>query len=182
MLPGAIFDIRGLYDDVFYVVGALYVLDGIIFAAIPGLEWWRNYTGQTTYDDIAGMSSGQQTHTVKVPQRSVSKNSLANEPDAVIEYGRTADAPLNNAGYGATGAQNGFAPSYLNNRSTNPNNPFKTQQQQMDDGGGGRSWKPNNLETEQSNLAHGGGGSYEYGSRGQSIPLQSIPHHQSPYD
>ena len=189
LITGAVYDIREKYDDVFYVVGALYMVDAIIFAAIPGLEWWRRYTGQSTYDDIAGMGAGAgQTHTVKVPQRSISKNSLANETEGVIEYGATADTKLNNmstGGYGGGGGQNGFAPSYNSNISNNwgpgggggsqnPHNPFKSQQQQQQGGmGDGGGWKPNNLNTEQSNLAHaGGGGGQAYGSRGQSIPLQ----------
>jgi hypothetical protein len=183
-IAGAIYDIRQLYDDVFYVVGALYVLDAIIFACIPALDWWRRYTGQTTYDDIAGLgtaSAGQQTHTVKVPQRSVSRGSLANEADGVI----AGDAANGTSSYGSVGAQNGYAPTYLNNRgvggggggggSTNPHNPFKSQAM-------GDAWKPNNLETEQSNLS--GGGPMAYGSREQSIPLQSMPpqHYRNPYD
>ena len=95
---GAIYDYRKSYDDVFYVVGALYVLDAIIFGLIPWMDTYRAKMGIKTgsYDEIHG-AVDQHTETYRITKRSLSKSSLVNgEPDGgvggTIEYG-TMSAP-----------------------------------------------------------------------------------------
>lgn len=38
---GAIYDIRHNYDDVFYVVGAVFVIDAVLFGGIVVLQKWK---------------------------------------------------------------------------------------------------------------------------------------------
>jgi len=89
---GAIYDYRKSYDDVFYVVGALYVIDVVIFAAIPFVKRRRErMEAKTDYNEITGIVGDKQTF--KITNRSVSKGSLANEDNnggVVGEYGTTA--------------------------------------------------------------------------------------------
>ncbi|ELT90070.1 hypothetical protein CAPTEDRAFT_218721 [Capitella teleta] len=90
---GAIFDIRKSYDDVFFVVGALYMINTFIFALIPYFGWRRRRKQQESesYTEIHGMVATNYRETYKISSmRSLSKGSLANgDADGVPEYGAT---------------------------------------------------------------------------------------------
>ena len=54
LFPGAIYDLRKSYDDVFYVVGCLYLIDALLFASIVYLQKRRaQYGGTYGYNTIA---------------------------------------------------------------------------------------------------------------------------------
>ena len=77
-LSGAIYDYRKSYDDVFYVVGALYVIDAVIFASIPFVDKYRKRSGKLNYADIpGGVGQQNETQTFRIT-KSVSKSSLVN--------------------------------------------------------------------------------------------------------
>ncbi len=91
---GAIYDLRKSYDDVFYVVGAIYVVDAFIFAGIPLMDKYREARGlkpgPSPYEDIDAAAIGEHTQTFRITKRSLSKSSLVNgEAEGVNAYGTT---------------------------------------------------------------------------------------------
>ena len=147
--------------------------DAFIFGGIPVCAWWRTSRGKGVYDDM----DGQTMQTVKVPQRSVSKNSLAGdgEGEGAIEYGstQTTNTKLNGE-YGTQdqmdnyGGQNGYGPggqANPNNPSPNPHNPF-TKPAQGGFGAGdhwrnnkqqsNEPWKPPNYPNEHESIGLSG--------------------------
>lgn len=76
---GFIYDFRKSYDDVFWVVGGVYVIDVVLFASIPWIKWRRerNEASKLDYNEIAGVV-GQHRQTFKIG-KSHSKSSLKDE-------------------------------------------------------------------------------------------------------
>ena len=83
---GAVYDLRHSYDDVFYVVGVLYVIDAFVFGAIPMVKRYRSYIDKKNYADID--SSEYHRQTFRISKQSLSQSSLVK--DGVAEYGTTA--------------------------------------------------------------------------------------------
>ena len=76
---GAIYDMRKSYDDVFYVVGCLYLIDAFLFGSIVYLQRRRQQFGglRPDYNEIAGVVGHGTTQTFKITgNRSFSKGSL----------------------------------------------------------------------------------------------------------
>ena len=82
------YDLRHSYDDVFYVVGVLYVLDTFVFSAIPIIKHYRTFKEKRNYTDMD--SSEYQRQTFRITKQSLSQTSLFKEQDSVPEYGTTA--------------------------------------------------------------------------------------------
>ena len=68
---------RKSYDDVFYVVGALYFINTVIFGAIPLMDRYRRSRKKLDYNEIAG-AVDQHKQTFRIIKRSVSGNSVGN--------------------------------------------------------------------------------------------------------
>ena len=83
---GAVYDLRHSYDDVFYVVGVLYVIDAFVFGAIPIIKRYRSHVEKLNYTDID--SSEYHRQTFRISKMSVSQSSLVK--DSGVEYGTTA--------------------------------------------------------------------------------------------
>ena len=101
-ISGFIYDFRKSYDDVFYVVGCLYIIDTVVFALIPILKKRRERRERTECNEFSGIISNKQTFRIST-KRSVSKSSLANEDqDGMSEYGTTASTRTPPGEYGST--------------------------------------------------------------------------------
>lgn len=89
---GAIYDFRKSYDDVFYVVGVLYLIDAAFFAGVPFLKNRRLARERMESNEFTGIVGEQHKQTFRITKRSISKSSLVDgEPGgAVSEYGSTA--------------------------------------------------------------------------------------------
>ena len=86
-----IYDWRRSYDDVFYVVGVLYVIDAFIFAAIPFLDRYQERHGLGIFAE-KDANGGQYTQqTFRITKGSLSTSSLVHgdQADGVKEYGTT---------------------------------------------------------------------------------------------
>lgn len=89
LFAGTIYDFRKNYDDVFYVTGAVYILDAIMFASIPLVGYYRRkHAPASDYNEIQGLDYSKTT--LKITNRELSKNSLVGEDIPVVEYGTTA--------------------------------------------------------------------------------------------
>lgn len=96
MLTGAVYDIRNTYNDVFFVVGGIYIIDAAIFAAIPLIKYRRSLRQAASYDDCADATKFS---TFKVNFRNVaSGSSLANGEGSVSEYGTVSSNAESNSG------------------------------------------------------------------------------------
>ena len=97
LFPGAIYDFRKSYDDVFYVVGVLYLIDAAFFAAIPFIKN-RRLAREREANELTGIVSEEHKQTFRITKRSISKNSLGDGDAGVAsEYGSTAPAENNTA-------------------------------------------------------------------------------------
>ena len=89
LFTGAVYDYRKQYDDVFYVIGVIYVIDALLFSCIPLIQYLRgkksNHFGNC--NEFTGIISIENKQTFKVPQRSVSNSSLVKEGEVTAEYG-----------------------------------------------------------------------------------------------
>lgn len=102
---GAVYDIRENYDDVFFVIGSIFIMSSLLFASIPLIQKHRERSeaaavtaGGSHRGETVGIIRPEHKQTSKIPQRSVSKASLGNESGGggggggggVAEYGSTA--------------------------------------------------------------------------------------------
>ena len=104
-LAGAVYDIRKNYDDVFFVIGSIFVLASLIFGAIPIVKRHSDAAKSNAHlsdapaaaDERTSIVTGSDVHNNKqtflLPaQSSMSKNSLngdARLPATSQEYGTT---------------------------------------------------------------------------------------------
>lgn len=95
LCSGAVFDLHESYTEVFFVVGCVYIVDTVIFAAIPLIQSRRESQrkSSSSFDDLKG---GTRFETFRISaKRSISKSSLAN--------GELQEAGGLNGGAGNTG-------------------------------------------------------------------------------
>ena len=126
-VSGAIYDLRKSYDDVFYVVGCLYLADTVLFGSIVYLQKRRAQFGglHPDYNEIGGVVGQGTTQTFKITgNRSLSKGSLgdlaaAGEPGDghVTGSGHHEGAPLSPVDHYA-------APPAYNTYNTQPTHPL----------------------------------------------------------
>ena len=131
-ISGAIYDMHKSYDDVFYVVGCLYLIDAFLFGSIVYLQRRRQQFGglRPDYNEIAGVVGHGTTQTFKITgNRSFSKGSLGD-----LANGETGDGHMTGSGReGAPISPDPFAPPAYNSFSkgepTHPLDPtFQSSQ------------------------------------------------------
>ena len=107
---------RKSYDDVFYVVGCLYLIDAFLFGSIVYLQRRRQQFGglRPDYNEIAGVVGHGTTQTFKITgNRSFSKGSLGD-----LANGETGDGHMTGSGReGAPISPDPFAPPAYNSFS-----------------------------------------------------------------
>jgi len=75
------------------VVGCVYIIDTIVFAAIPLLKRRRDSKNKTEYNEFTGIIGDKQTFRITT-KRSESKSSLANEDvNGASDYGTVPKTP-----------------------------------------------------------------------------------------
>ena len=82
------YDIRENYDDVFFVIGSIFIMSSVIFALIPLIKNHRLRT-QGEFGEGSNIVAGEHKQTFKISQRSISQGSVATE-NGLQEYGSTA--------------------------------------------------------------------------------------------
>ena len=98
-LVGAVYDIRENYDDVFFVIGTIFILSSVIFALIPIIKNYRE-KHPTNFSEGSNIIRSEHKQTFKISQRSISKGSLAAD-NGLIEYGSTANTAPRDAAMGS---------------------------------------------------------------------------------
>lgn len=105
LFSGAVYDFRKQYDDVFYVIGCIYVVDAILFALIPILQnrRRRRNAAMGNFNEFTGIIGTEHKQTFKIPQRSVSITSLKESDgnttqniNTNLEYGTVMSSELSN--------------------------------------------------------------------------------------
>jgi hypothetical protein len=133
---------------VFYVVGALYFLNTVIFALIPFFDWRRKKKAESEpYAELHGMVATNYRETYKISgMRSLSRGSLANgDAEPVPEYGATQETPVQGVGeQGRQDANGGWAADWQNGYQANQQQPQQQDWPPTDQQP--RNWAPQNWQ------------------------------------
>ena len=78
---GAVYDWRRSYDDMFYVVGAVYAMSTIVFSAIPILQRYRNWRSVSVYDDMNGATCAEPAREAAQPAHTAGNATELASPD-----------------------------------------------------------------------------------------------------